>query len=181
MTVYQPPLRDMRFVLHELLQVERYQNIPAFADASMETIDSVLEEGGKIAREVLFPLNAIGDEEGCIFDNGEVTTPSGFKEAFRTYREAGWVGLEGDPKFGGTGLPQFVATAAAEMMGSANLSFETYAGLTMGAALTIDTHGDEEQRRTYLPKMFAGEWGGTMNLTEPHCGCLLYTSPSPRD
>ncbi len=184
MTVYQPPLRDMRFVLHELLQVERYQNIPAFADASMETIDSVLEEGGKFAREVLFPLNAIGDEEGCIFDNGEVTTPSGFKEAFRTYREAGWVGLEGDPKFGGTGLPQFVATAAAEMMGSANLSFETYAGLTMGAALTIDTHGDEEQRRTYLPKMFAGEWGGTMNLTEPHCGTdlgLLRTRAKPQE
>lgn len=102
-----------------------------------------------------------------------VTTPGGFKDAFQTYREAGWVGLEGDPEFGGAGLPQVVATAAAEIMGSANLSFETYAGLTMGAALTIDTHGDEEQRKTYLPKMFAGEWGGTMNLTEPHCGTDL--------
>ena len=184
MTIYQPPLRDMRFVLHELLDVGRYQNIPTFADASMETIDSVLEEGGKIAQEVLFPLNAVGDQEGCGFDSGVVTTPSGFKEAFQTYREAGWVGLEGDPEFGGTGLPQFVATAAAEMMGSANLSFETYASLTIGAALTIDTHGDDGQRHTYLPKMFAGEWGGTMNLTEPHCGTdlgLLRTRAEPQE
>lgn len=173
MTIYQPPLRDIRFVLHELLDVGRYQNIPPFSDVSLETIDSILEEGGKIAEEVLFPLNSVGDQEGCSFENGVVTTPAGFKQAYQTYREAGWVGLEGDTELGGMGLPQFVTTAAAEMMGSANLSFETYADLTKGAALTIDTHGDDEQRRTYLPKMFEGEWGGTMNLTEAHCGTDL--------
>ena len=184
MTAYHAPLRDLRFVLHELLQLEKYQNVPAFAEASRETVDAILEEGARIAEEVLFPLNRGGDEEGCHFEDGEVATPQGFKEAYRTYREAGWVGLDGDPEFGGAGLPQVVTTAAAEMMGSANLSFETYGGLTMGAALSIDTHGDEEQKRTYLPKMFAGEWGGTMNLTEPHCGTdlgLLRTRADPRE
>ena len=184
MTAYNAPLRDIRFVLHELLHVERYQNIPDFADASPETIDAVLEEGGRIAEEVLFPLNRSGDEEGCSFEDGVVMTPEGFKEAYRTYREAGWVGLEGDPEFGGAGLPQVAATAVGEMVGSANLSLETYAGLTMGAALTIDTHGNDEQRQTFLPKMFAGEWGGTMNLTEPHCGTdlgLLRTRAEPQD
>ncbi len=184
MTAYHAPLRDHRFVLHELLQVERYRNIPAFADAARETVDSVLEEGGRMAEEVLFPLNRSGDEEGCRFEDGVVTTPHGFKDAYRTYREAGWVGLEGNPEHGGAGLPQVVATSVGEMAGSANLSFETYAGLTVGAAHTIDTHGDDAQRETYLPKMLTGEWGGTMNLTEPHCGTdlgLLRTRAEPRE
>lgn len=173
MTAYRAPLRDHRFVLHELLRVERRRNVPVFADAARETIDSVLEEGGRMAEEVLFPLNRDGDEEGCRFEDGVVTTPRGFRDAYRTYREAGWVGLDGNPEYGGAGLPQVVATCVAEMMGSANLSFETYAGLTAGATLAIDTHGDDAQRRTYLPRMLAGEWGGTMNLTEPHCGTDL--------
>ena len=184
MTAYRAPLRDHRFVLHELLRVERYRNVPTFADAARETVDSVLEEGGRMAEEVLFPLNRDGDEEGCRFEDGVVATPRGFKDAYRTCREAGWVGLDGDPEYGGAGLPQVVATCVAEMRGSANLSFETYMGLTAGAALAIDTHGDDAQRRAYLPRMLSGEWSGTMNLTEPHCGTdlgLLRTRAEPRE
>ncbi len=183
-TAYRAPLRDHRFVLHELLGVERYRNVPAFADAGRETIDAVLEEGGRMAEEVLFPLNRSGDEEGCRFEDGAVATPAGFRDAYRTWREAGWLGLEGDPEYGGAGLPRVVATSVGEMAASANLSLETYAGLTAGAALAIETHGDEAQRRTYLPRMFAGEWGGTMELTEPHCGTdlgLLRTRAERRD
>ena len=183
MPTYQAPLRDFRFVLHELLQVGKYQNLPAFAEAPPDIIDAVLEEGAKVCEEVIFPLNQSGDEEGCHFENGEVRTPQGFKEAFELYRQGGWIGLSSDPEYGGQGLPQVLGTAMTEMMCSANLSFETYGGLTSGAALAIYSHGTEDQKRQYLPPMYGGQWTGTMNLTESHCGTdlgLMRTKAEPQ-
>ena len=173
MTVYHGPLRDIRFVLRELLGIERYLDTTDKLGWDRETVDLVLEEGRRMAEEVLLPLNPIGDEEGCHFFEGEVTTPQGFKEAYDVYCKAGWVCLDGKPKYGGAGLPHAVVTAIREMMSSANMSFETYPGLTMGAAGTIAAHGDEVQRQMYLPKMYSGEWSGTMNLTESHSGSDL--------
>jgi alkylation response protein AidB-like acyl-CoA dehydrogenase len=184
MPSYRAPLQDFRFVINDVLQIDKYRNLPAFGEASAETVDAILEEGARIAEEVLFPLNRSGDDEGCHFKDGEVTTPAGFKEAYRTFCEGGWVGLHGDPEYGGAGLPQVVATAVTEMMNAANMAFEMYGGLTAGAALAIQAHGSEEQKATYLPKMTSGEWGGTMNLTEPHCGTdlgLLRTRADPAD
>ena len=183
MPTYQAPLRDFRFVLHELLQVGNYQNLPAFAEAPPDIIDAVLEEGAKVCEELVFPLNQSGDEEGCHFEDGEVRTPQGFKEAYEQYRQGGWLGLSSDPEYGGQGLPQVLATAMSEMMCSANLSFEMYCGLTSGAAMAIYSHGSEEQKQLYLPAMYEGRWTGTMNLTEPHCGTdlgLMRTKAEPQ-
>jgi len=184
MPVYEAPLRDMRFVIHELLEVDKYQNLPIFSEAPADIIDAVLEEGAKVAQEILFPLNQVGHEEGCTFKDGEVTTPTGFKEAFAEYREGGWVGLAGNAEYGGQGLPVFLGTAMGEMTCSANLAFEMYSGLTTGACAAIDAHGTEEQKSFYLPRMYSGEWTGTMNLTEPHCGTDLgqmRTKAEPQD
>jgi alkylation response protein AidB-like acyl-CoA dehydrogenase len=173
MPEYKAPLRDMRFVLHELLEVEKHQNLPIFSEAPADIIDAVLEEGAKVAEEILFPLNQVGHEEGCTFKDGEVTTPTGFKEAFAQYREGGWIGLAGDANYGGMGLPAFLGSAFGEMTCSTNLAFEMYSGLTSGACAAIAVHGTEEQKSYYLPRMYSGEWTGTMNLTEPHCGTDL--------
>ncbi len=173
MPVYEAPTRDMRFVIHEMMEVEKYQNLPGFSEAPADVIDAILEEGAKISQELLFPLNQVGHEEGCTFKDGQVTTPTGFKEAFATYREGGWIGLSGNAEHGGMGLPAFLSTAMGEMTCSANLAFEMYSGLTSGACAAIDAHGSEEQKSFYLPRMYSGEWTGTMNLTEPHCGTDL--------
>ena len=176
MPVYNPPLRDMQFVMHEVLKVpEELKPITKYADADVDTINAVLEEGAKFATEVVFPLNISGDEEGCKLDitTHAVTTPKGFKEAYAKYVEGGWPALRGDPAFGGQGLPLVINQCFYEMLNSANQAWTMYPGLTHGAHAALHSHGTEEQKQTYLHKMTSGEWTGTMCLTEPHCGTDL--------
>ncbi|MCB2113547.1 MAG: acyl-CoA dehydrogenase C-terminal domain-containing protein [Parvularculaceae bacterium] len=174
MTVYAAPLRDMQFILNDVLDISRYANLPGFADATPDVVEAILEEGGKLASNVLHPLNQTGDAEGCTrHADGSVTTPKGFKDAYGQFREGGWQGLSFDPAYGGQGLPYILAVAFNEMVSASNMAFGMYPGLARGAADAIYAHGDENQKQTYLPKMISGEWGGTMNLTEPHCGTDL--------
>ena len=176
MPTYTPPLRDMQFVMHEVFKVtDEFKTMPKHADADADTINAVLEEAGKFASEVIFPLNISGDAEGCKLDktSHEVKTPTGFKEAYKTYVEGGWAALSCDPAYGGQGLPLVVNQCLYEMMNSANQAWTMYPGLTHGAYAALHTHGTEEQKQTYLPKMTSGEWTGTMCLTEPHCGTDL--------
>ena len=176
MPSYTPPLRDMRFVMHEVLQVtDEFKAIPRFAEADAQTIDAVLEEAGKFAAEVAFPLNMTGDAQGCKLDPAthEVTTPAGFKEAYAQYVQAGWPALSCDPAFGGQGLPLVLNQCFYEMLNSANQAWTMYPGLTHGAYAALSTHGTDQQKQTYLPKMTSGEWTGTMCLTEAHCGTDL--------
>ena len=184
MTTYTPPVRDMAFVINDMLDIGKYSNLPGFADASTDMIDAILEEGGKLTANVLHPLNTVGDKQGCTRNpDGSVTTPKGFLEAYDQFREGGWQGLSFDPDYGGQGLPYLVSVAFNEMVSSANMAFGMYPGLCMGAANALHAHGTDEQKRTYLPKMVSGEWGGTMNLTEPHCGTdlgLLRTKAVPQ-
>ena len=186
MPVYNPPLRDMQFVMHEVLKVtDDLKAIPAHADIDADTINAVLEEGGKFASQVIFPLNISGDTEGCKLDQKthEVTTPKGFKEAYKTYVDGGWAALSCDPAFGGQGLPLVVNQCMYEMMNSANQAWTMYPGLTHGAYASLHTFGTDEQKATYLHKMTSGEWTGTMCLTEPHCGTdlgLMRTKAEPQ-
>ncbi|MEM9011455.1 MAG: acyl-CoA dehydrogenase C-terminal domain-containing protein [Pseudomonadota bacterium] len=183
MPIYTPPTEDIRFVLHETLKVHE-ADIPGYADLDPDFTSAILEEAGKIARDVLAPLNAVGDQQGCVLENGVVRTPKGFHEAFDTLREGGWTGLDCDPDYGGQGMPYVIGTAVGEMHCAANMAFMMYPGLTHGAYSAIHTHGTDEQKQTYLPKMVSGEWTGTMNLTEPHCGTdlgLLRTKAVPQD
>ena len=186
MATYTPPLRDMRFVMHELLNVEAaLKELPPHADMDSDTINAVLEEGGKFAAEVLQPLNAVGDREGCKLDKGthEVTPPTGFKAAYAKYVEGGWPALSCDPAFGGQGLPHTVNQCFYEMLNSANQAWTMYPGLTHGAYECLHAHGTQEQKAMYLPKLTSGEWTGTMCLTEPHCGTdlgLLRTKAEPQ-
>ncbi|MGQ3029788.1 MAG: acyl-CoA dehydrogenase family protein, partial [Ferrovibrionaceae bacterium] len=183
MPSYTAPLTDMRFVLHEVLKIQNYANIPGFADATPDTIDAILEGGAQIMQEVMQPLNQIGDREGCKWNNGEVTTPAGFKEAYKAYCEGGWPGLTADPEYGGQGLPHVIGIALSEMMCSANLAFGMYPGLSHGAYEALHAYGTPEQKAMYLPKLVSGEWTGTMNLTEPHCGTdlgLMRTKAEPQ-
>ena len=174
MTTYTAPLRDMSFVLHEVLDISKYSNLPGFADATPDLVEAIMEEGSKLASEVLHPINHSGDKEGCVrHDDGSVTTPKGIKEAYKLFSEGGWQGLSFDPKYGGQGLPYILSVVMNEMVSGANMAFGMYPGLAMGAAQAILAHGSDEQKDTYLPKMTSGEWGGTMNLTEPHCGTDL--------
>jgi alkylation response protein AidB-like acyl-CoA dehydrogenase len=176
MPTYNPPLRDMQFVMHEVLNVvDDFKQIPQHADIDIDTINAVLEEGGKFASEVIFPLNISGDAEGCTIDQTThaVTTPKGFKEAYRTYIDGGWAALGCAPEFGGQGLPLVVNSMFYEMLNSANQAWTMYPGLTHGAYAALHTHGTEEQKKTYLHKMTSGEWTGTMCLTEAHCGTDL--------
>ena len=186
MPTYTPPLRDMQFVMHELLNVTAdLKTIPRHADIDVDTINAVLEEGGKFASEVIFPLNISGDTEGCTHDKvtHAVTTPKGFKEAYDQYIEGGWAALSGDPEYGGQGLPLVVNQCFYEMMNSANQAWTMYPGLTHGAYAALHAHGTDEQKKTYLKKMTSGEWTGTMCLTEPHCGTdlgLMRTKAEPQ-
>ncbi|MBP7914202.1 MAG: acyl-CoA dehydrogenase C-terminal domain-containing protein [Vitreoscilla sp.] len=176
MAQYTPPLRDMQFVLHELIDVvSAFKEIPAYAEVDADTVNAVLEEGGKFASEVLFPLNISGDAEGCTLDKAthEVTPPKGFKEAYAKYVEGGWPALSCDPAFGGQGLPHTVNQCFYEMLNSANQAWTMYPGLSHGAYEALQAHGTDEQKALYLPKLTSGEWTGTMCLTEPHCGTDL--------
>ena len=186
MPSYNPPLRDMQFVLHEVLKVtEEFKVMPPHADIDADTINAVLEEGGKFAAEVTFPLNISGDTEGCVLDKSthEVKTPAGFKQAYAKYIEGGWAALSCDPEYGGQGLPFVVNQCFYEMQNSANQAWTMYPGLSHGAYECLHAHGTEEQKRLYLPKLTSGEWTGTMCLTEPHCGTdlgLLRTKAEPQ-
>jgi alkylation response protein AidB-like acyl-CoA dehydrogenase len=176
MAQYTPPIRDLQFVLHELLDVvPTLKQIPAFADLDADTINAVLEEGGKFAAEVLQPLNISGDQEGCSLDKAthEVKTPKGFKEAYAKYVEGGWPALSTDPAYGGQGLPHLVNQCFYEMLNSANQAWTMYPGLSHGAYECLHEHGTDEQKALYLPKLSSGVWTGTMCLTEPHCGTDL--------
>jgi alkylation response protein AidB-like acyl-CoA dehydrogenase len=180
---YQPPVRDFRFVLKDLLQLERYANLPAFADASMDVVEQILDEAARFTAEVLAPLNPVGDKEGCRWSpDFTVKTPSGFKDAYNQLVEGGWPGLGSDPAYGGQGLPHVVNLAFSEMSSAANMAFSMYPGLTHGAYSAILAGGTQAQKDLYLPKLASFQWGGTMNLTEPHCGTdlgLLRTKAVP--
>jgi alkylation response protein AidB-like acyl-CoA dehydrogenase len=176
MATYTPPLRDMQFVMHEVLNVVAdFATMPVHADMDVDTINAVLEEGGKFATDVLLPINISGDTESCKLDavTHEVKTPTGYKEAYAQYIAGGWAALACDPEFGGQGLPLVVNQCFYEMMNSANQAWTMYPGLTHGAYAALHTHGTDEQKATYLHKMTSGEWTGTMCLTEPHCGTDL--------
>ncbi len=186
MPSYTPPLRDMQFVLHEVFHVvDELKVCPPHAEVDADTINAVLEEGGKFAAEVAFPLNLSGDQEGCKLDKSthEVTAPQGFKAAYATYVEGGWPSLSCDPDFGGQGLPFVVNQCFYEMLNSANQAWTMYPGLSHGAYECLHAHGSAEQKATFLPKLTSGEWTGTMCLTEPHCGTdlgLLRTKAEPQ-
>ena len=186
MPIYNPPLRDMQFVLNEVLDLPaKLRELPAHAELDSDTIAAILEEGGKFASEVLLPLNSVGDRQGCTLDaqTHEVSTPEGFKQAFEKYVEGGWPALSCDPVYGGQGLPLVVNQCFYEMLNSANQAWTMYPGLTHGAYECLHAHGNEDQKKLYLPKLTNGEWTGTMCLTEAHCGTdlgLLRTKAEPQ-
>lgn len=174
MTRYRAPVEDSLFILNDVLQVQKYNNLPGFADATPDMIEAILEEAGKLAEEVVHPLNATGDKEGCTWqEDHTVTTPTGFKAAYDLYSESGWGALPFPEEYGGQGLPATLHSAAQEYFISANQAFSMYPGLTGGAAAALIEHASEDQKLAYVPKMLSGEWSGTMNLTEPHCGTDL--------
>ena len=181
---YRAPVRDHAFILRDVLNLEAYANLPGFENADIDTVDQILEEGGRFCEEVLAPLNGVGDKEGCTWSpDHTVKTPTGFKAAYQQMVEAGWPNLMGDPEYGGQGLPAVVATAFQEMLASSNMAFGMYPGLTAGAYAAIHHGGSPEQKALYLPKMGSAAWGGTMNLTEPQCGTdlgLLRTKAAPQ-
>ena len=181
---YTAPLRDMQFVLHELLDVEGHlKQMPQHAEIDADTINQVIEEAGKFCSEVIFPLNQSGDREGCTYHgDGVVSAPKGFKEAYQQYVEAGWPALGCDPEYGGQGLPILINNALYEMLNSANQAWTMYPGLSHGAYEALHAHGTDELKQRYLPKLVSGVWTGTMCLTEPHCGTdlgILRTKAEP--
>ena len=183
MPIYNAPVKDIQFVLHDLLKVSE-QDIPGFEDLDRDFTAAVVEEAGKVATEVLHPLNVVGDKEGCVLENGIVRTPTGFKDAFEQMKAGGWTSMDCDPEYGGQGLPYVMNTAAQEPFVSANMAFNMYQGLTHGAYSAIYAHGSDAQKQKYLPKLTSCEWTGTMNLTEPHCGTdlgLMRTKAVPQD
>jgi len=183
MPSYNAPVRDMLFVMYDVLNMDAYKDLEGFGEATPDVVSAILDEGAKITQEVLQPINLSGDEEGCHLANGVVTPPKGFKEAYKQYIEGGWGGLTGDPEYGGQGLPYVLGVAMNEMCCSANFGFSMYPGLTHGAIDAIEQHGSKQQQEMYLSKLISGEWTGTMNLTEAHAGTdlgLIRTKASPQ-
>jgi len=183
MPVYTAPKKDMQFLLHDVLDITN-SDIPGYSELEVDFTSAVLEEAGKLASEVVAPLNTVGDSEGCTLDNGVVRTPTGFKDAYDQMKAGGWMGLDCDPDFGGQGMPYILAIAVGEMFTSANMAFNMYQGLTHGAYSAIHAHASDSLKATFLPKMVDGIWTGTMNLTEPHCGTdlgLLRSRAEPQD
>ncbi len=183
MPSYTAPTKDMDFILHNVLKVSE-QDTPGYADLDRDFTSAILEEAGKLASEVLAPLNVVGDTEGCVLENGVVRTPTGFRDAFEQVKAGGWTGIDLPEEYGGQNMPYIMYTAVGETSSAANQAFTMYQGLTHGAASAILAHGSEEQKNTYLPKMTSCEWTGTMNLTEPHCGTdlgLMRTKAVPQD
>ena len=182
MTSYTAPVKDMQFLLHDVLAVGG-SDVPGYADMDASFTAAVLEEAGKLATDLLAPLNAVGDRMGCVLENGAVRTPDGFKAAFDALKAGGWTALDADPDYGGQGLPYLMGTAVGEIFVSANMAFNMYQGLTHGAYSAIHAHGTAAQKAMYLPKMVSCDWTGTMNLTEPHCGTdlgLMRTRAEPQ-
>jgi alkylation response protein AidB-like acyl-CoA dehydrogenase len=172
--IYKAPVDEVMFLLSDVFQIARYDNLPGFADASPDLLEAILGEAAKLCEEVVQPLNRIGDEVGCTrHPDGSVATPTGFREAYKQYAEGGWMGISAPPEFGGQGLPETMTVIVNELMASANVAFAMYPALTQGAIAAILRHGTPEQKAAYLPKMIEGRWTGTMNLTEPHCGTDL--------
>ena len=176
MPSYTAPVKDMQFLLHDVLKISE-ADIPGYADLDRSFTEAVLDEAAKVAQDILTPLNVVGDVEGCVLENGVVRTPKGFKEAFDTLRQGGWMSLDAAPEYGGQGLPYLMHTAVNETFVSANMAFNMYQGLTHGAYSAIVAHGTDDQKQKLLPKMVSCEWTGTMNLTEPHCGTDLGMMP----
>ena len=182
MPSYNAPVKDMQFLLHEVLKISE-ADISGYSDLDRSFTEAVLDEAAKVASDILAPLNAVGDREGCVLENGVVRTPTGFKAAFDAVRDGGWTALDAAPEFGGQGLPYLMHTAVNETFVSANMAFNMYQGLTHGAYSAILVHGTEAQKQQWLPKMVSCEWTGTMNLTEPHCGTdlgLMRTKAEPQ-
>ncbi len=174
MPIYKAPVEDVQFLLNDVFRIERYGNLRGFSDASPDVLDAILQQAAKLAEEVIQPLNRVGDIEGCKrHDDGSVTTPTGFREAYRQYADGGWMGISVPAEYGGQGLPGMLTVTINEFLGGANISFSMYPGLTQGAIAAILLHGTPEQKQIYLPSMTSGKWTGTMNLTEPHCGTDL--------
>ena len=174
MPSYVAPVKDTKFVLEDVLRLDRYANVTGFQNATPDMVEAVLSEGGRFVAEILFPLNQVGDREGCTrHPDGSVTTPTGFKDAYKQFVAGGWPTLAMPEEFGGQGMPHVLSTAFEEYLISANMAFAMYSGLALGAVSAILAKGSQEQKEKYLPRMISGEWGGTMNLTEPHCGTDL--------
>jgi hypothetical protein len=184
MPIYQAPVDEVTFLLSDVFHIDRYNNLPGFADATPDLVGAVLAEAAKFCEEVLAPLNRSGDREGCKrHDDGSVTTPRGFRDAYRRLTEGGWIGISAPAEFGGQGLPIVLTQAVNEFLASANMAFAMYPGLTLGAIAALIAHGTDAQKKRYLPKLVAGEWTGTMNLTEPQCGTdlgLIRTKAEPQ-
>ena len=181
---YKAPVRDIQFVVNEVLESEKvYQSLPGYEEATEDLMNAIIDEGARFAENVLAPLNRIGDEEGCQWNSECVTTPAGYKEAYRQYVDNGWPALSADPQHGGQGMPMLMGIIVSELAGTADWAWVMYPGLSHGAVDTVAAHGDAEQKAKYLTKLVSGEWTGTMCLTEPHCGTdlgMLRTKAEPQ-
>ncbi|AZQ69297.1 acyl-CoA dehydrogenase [Silicimonas algicola] len=183
MPTFTPPIKDQQFILHDVLKIAD-SDIPGYDELDRDFTSAVLEEAGKIAANVLQPLNAVGDRQGCRLENGVVRTPEGFKDAWTQMADGGWMGLDADTRYGGQGMPHLLNTATGELFSAANMAFQMYVGLSHGAASALYAHGSDQQKETYLPPIYEGRWTGTMNLTEPQCGTdlgLIRTKAEPQE